>query len=184
MPLALLIMRGQCSMVDLAQSILLGTAALHLILLAAVLLVYARPALRVTGQSRDSLAKMALIATALHCFHTTEEFATGFYVEFPELLGLQPWPPLFFIGFNLMWIAVWCLSVAGLYLPARVVQVPLWFLALASAVNGLAHPLLALAQWAYFPGLWTSPLVGAAGIVLIRRMLVFGQSSGVSSQPM
>jgi hypothetical protein len=48
---------------------------------------------------------------------------------------------------------------------------PLWFLGIACALNGLAHPLLALRSGGYFPGLITSPLVGVAGVLLLWRTL-------------
>ncbi|MCP5090226.1 MAG: hypothetical protein GY949_04810, partial [Gammaproteobacteria bacterium] len=41
-----------------------------------------------------------------------------------------------------------------------------WFLAIAGMLNGVAHPLLAIAAGGYFPGLITSPFIGAAGVWL------------------
>jgi len=46
----------------------------------------------------------------------------------------------------------------------------IWFLAIASAVNGVAHPVLSLVSGGYFPGLWSSPLVGVAGVFLLRAL--------------
>ena len=48
---------------------------------------------------------------------------------------------------------------------------PAWFLAIASVANGIAHPALALATGSYFPGLWTSPLMAAGGVLLWRRLM-------------
>ncbi|PKM09420.1 MAG: hypothetical protein CVV17_00820 [Gammaproteobacteria bacterium HGW-Gammaproteobacteria-7] len=52
----------------------------------------------------------------------------------------------------------------------RVVLFPIWCLAIASVVNRVAHPLLSLAVEGYFPGRWSSPVVGVAGIALLRAL--------------
>jgi hypothetical protein len=36
--------------------------------------------------------------------------------------------------------------------------------------NGVAHPLLSVATGGYFPGLFTSPVVGGIGLVLLSRL--------------
>ncbi|MBI2569230.1 MAG: hypothetical protein HYV63_19595 [Candidatus Schekmanbacteria bacterium] len=38
-------------------------------------------------------------------------------------------------------------------------------------MNGIGHPLFAVASGGYFPGLITSPLIGVAGVVLWGRLL-------------
>ena len=45
-----------------------------------------------------------------------------------------------------------------------------WFLALAGLLNGVAHPAFAVGVGGYFPGLVTSPFIGAAGIWLWLRL--------------
>jgi hypothetical protein len=45
-----------------------------------------------------------------------------------------------------------------------------WFLAIAGMVNGIAHPLLAVAAGGYFPGLISSPVIGSAGVWLWVRL--------------
>jgi len=47
---------------------------------------------------------------------------------------------------------------------------PLWFLAAASVSNALLHPALAIATGGYFPGVLTSPVVGVAGLFLLRGL--------------
>ena len=42
-----------------------------------------------------------------------------------------------------------------------------WFLAIASALNGIAHPVLSMMGGGYFPGLLTSPLVGILGTLRV-----------------
>jgi hypothetical protein len=51
------------------------------------------------------------------------------------------------------------------------VAFPVWFLAIASAANGVVHPILSLIVAGYFPGLWTSPLAGLLGAALLRTLL-------------
>lgn len=118
-----------------------------------------------------AIASRALAhATGIQCMHFAEEWATGFYVAFPALFGLEPMPVPFFVGFNLAWIAAWIVSVPLL----RSAQMPAffaaWFLAIAGMLNGVAHPLMAVASGGYFPGLLTSPAIGLVGIQLWRRL--------------
>jgi hypothetical protein len=105
--------------------------------------------------------------------HFTEELIAGFHLRLPELLRLEPWPLEFFVGFNLLWIAVWVLSILALGKGIHLALFPIWFLAIASALNGIAHPALALIDGAYFPGLLTSPVSGIAGVLLLRRLTEF-----------
>jgi hypothetical protein len=37
-------------------------------------------------------------------------------------------------------------------------------------VKGILHPLLSLATRSYFPGVWTAPVVGVFGLLLLRRL--------------
>ena len=94
----------------------------------------------------------------------------GFHLRYPELLGLAPWPPSFFVTFNLVWIVVWGLSLLGLSRHVRAAYFPMWFLGIGSAVNGVAHPIFSMAVSGYFPGLLTSPLVGLLGVLLLREL--------------
>jgi hypothetical protein len=104
---------------------------------------------------------------ALHAAHFSEELIHGFHERFPDALGLAPWPVTFFVVFNAGWMAIWGLSLASLQAHPRWALFPLWFLAMGSAANGVAHPLLAAARGGYFPGLATSPFVGMAGVLLL-----------------
>jgi hypothetical protein len=111
-----------------------------------------------------------MVATLVQALHFAEEFTTGFQQRFPELLGLVPWPASFFVSFNLFWLAVWALSTRGLVARRRPAVAALWFLGIAGVVNGIAHPLLSVQVGAYFPGLFTSPFIGLAGWLLLRRL--------------
>mgnify|MGYP001811772706 CR=1 FL=1 len=75
-----------------------------------------------------------------------------------------------FLGFNLVWIAIWVASIPGLRSGSAGAFFAAWFLAIAGALNGIAHPLLAVAAGGYFPGLLSSPLIGAAGVWLWLRL--------------
>jgi hypothetical protein len=80
-------------------------------------------------------------------------------------------------------MAVWMLSLAVLERHPRVALFPLWFLAIGSAANGVAHPLLAAARGGYFPGLATSPLVGVAGVLLLASLARVTRPDAASPGP-
>lgn len=147
-------------------SILIGT--LGLTVAAAVSLCLA---VRSDGErSADNVGRWLLLGILAHGVHSLEEYLTGFYVRFPELLGLVAWPPLFFVSFNLSLIAVWIVCLSQLPTGRWFILFPIWFLALGSAINGLAHPVLAIVAGDYFPGLITSPVVGVVGVGLSRAL--------------
>jgi len=149
-------------------SILLGTSGLTFAALVALALTCARPNLATEYVPR--IRRIAALAVLLQLAHFGEEYLFQFYVRFPELLGLVPWSAGFFVAFNLAWFVVWCLAIASIARFPRGAAFPLWFLAIASAANGIIHPLLALAVGAYFPGLWSSPFVGILGAMLLSAM--------------
>jgi hypothetical protein len=74
------------------------------------------------------------------------------------------------VTFNCVWIAIWVLSAIGLHYNFRLSYFPIWLLAVAGIGNLIAHPLLAILNMGYFPGLFTSPLVGIIGVVLSVRL--------------
>ena len=166
------------------SSFLRGTIPLDVLLLVALYLTLSRasgssvrsrtpagePA---TAQLRRRLIAVSAIALATQGVHFAEEWATGFHLRFPALLGLAPWSIGLWAGFNLTWIAIWCLALVGLRLRWHSALFPIWFLGLGCAVNGVAHPLLALAAGGYFPGLWTSPLSGVVALFLLPSLARF-----------
>lgn len=143
-------------------------AVLGLVALVALSLTYRRSP---SGQSRFqriAASRALAIATAAQSAHFIEEWATGFHVRFPALFGQDPMPASIFVAFNLAWIAVWiaCIPlIRSAHKPALFVA---WFLALAGMLNGIAHPLMAVAAESFFPGLISSPVIGVAGIYLFR----------------
>ena len=148
-------------------SFLTGTIVLDLVLLGALYLTVTRGPVRADPVELRRLVGLFAIAIAIQGVHFAEEWAAEFHVRFPALLGLHPWSVELWAGFNLVWIAIWCLALPGLRLGWRPALVPVWFLALACGLNCIAHPLLALAAGGYFPGLWSSPICGFVGVPLL-----------------
>lgn len=151
-------------------SILLGTAGLWIVVVVALVLTLVRGAIHASGSRLRTTVRVATVATLAQGAHFVEELATGFHRRFPELLGLEPWPLGFFVVFNLSWLLIWGLSTWSLAARRWAPLFPLWFLALAAVVNLVAHPLLALRQGGYFPGLLSSPFLGVAGGLLLLHL--------------
>lgn len=126
---------------------------------------------------RERTARLFLIGLAAQCMHFMEEFVTRFQDRFPTLLGLSAWSQNFFVVFNLIWLSVWILSSIGLRRGYRLALFPVWFFAIGAIVNGIAHPMLAVVARGYFPGLVTSPIVGALGVMLWVRLQALTTSS-------
>jgi hypothetical protein len=152
------------------RSILTGTAGLGIAAIAAIALTVARERVSQDPVKRRTAVRAAVVAILAQSAHFAEELATGFHERFPAQLGLSPWSVRFFIVFNLTCLVVWALSCRGLAAGRPPAVAALWFLGLAALLNGVAHPLLAIRAEAYFPGLLTSPFVGLAGILLVRRL--------------
>ena len=162
---------------------LLGTAGLSALALAALVLTLVRtPADRLRAGTR-AVVRVASVAILVQAVHFGEELVTRFYQRFPATLGLESWPPGFFVAFNVAWLAIWILSAAALRTGHRAAFFPLWFLAVASMANGAAHPLLAVRAGGYFPGLLTSPVAGVAGLVLFQRLLAITEGAGKATIP-
>jgi hypothetical protein len=157
---------------DEVRSILLGTAGLSVAGVAALFLTLSRGGVAKGRTQIQATIRLAVVAVLLQSAHFAEEYATGFYHRFPELLGLTGWSLSFFVSFNLFWLAIWALSIWGLAARWRAALFPLWFLAIGCVANGIAHPLFSVRTAGYFPGLLTAPFVGIVGILLLRRLLL------------
>jgi hypothetical protein len=169
---------------DGVSSILLGTSGLTLVAAVSLVLTVRRGAVALEHVSR--IRQIAGLGVLFQSVHFAEEATYRFYIRFPELLGLSPWTRDFFAAFNLTWLAVWVVALAGIDKLPRVCVFPLWLLAIASAANGAIHPLLSLAVAGYFPGLWSSVFVGIVGVMLIRVLVAAtgarADAHGVSCQ--
>lgn len=154
-------------MVTSLSSFLTGTIGLVVILVISIGIVATRPGAR--HWQLGSVMPVLLIALACHVLHLLEETWTGFHILFPQMLGLAPWPLAMFITFNLVLLFTWLIGL-GRSTHHRVYAVLYVFFAIACVVNGFAHPIFSLISGSYFPGLYTSPLVGALGFLLLRRL--------------
>lgn len=154
-------------------SIVRGTAGLAVAAVAALWLAWSRPPRSGASVEADRVRRVAAVVIAMQTVHFVEEWHTGFHVRFPALLGLTPWSSAFFVAFNVGWLAIWLFSTAFLRAHPQLLSFPLWFLAIASVANGVVHPLASVMTDGYFPGLWSSPFVGALGVVLLRTLGAF-----------
>lgn len=148
---------------------LAGTFGLWIALAAAIAIAFVR---RDAPPDGRAVLRPACLALAIQLLHFGEEYATGFQRLFPLRLGLAPWSDAFFVAFNCAWLAIWALSILALKrrpIPLAAL-IALWFLGLAAVANGIGHPLLALANGGYFPGLVTAPFLGVAGFLLLRAL--------------
>lgn len=126
-----------------------GTVGLTALMLVALGLSVSRAAI-----ARSALSGVRRLAAAnllVQIGHLAEELLGDFADRFPRMLGLAPWGDGFFIAFNGVWIAAWVVAIGLLGRFPRVGIFPLWFLALASLLNAVAHPLLAVAAGGFFP---------------------------------
>ena len=133
-----------------------GAAGIWIALAAAAFLAVRRPLPTLSDRGRRQLIVVGLVACAVQAAHFGEELLSGFFTAFPQVLGLTPWSRRGFVAFNVAWLVVWVISLAAAAGGNRLAQWPLWFLALALVLNGIAHPVLALLARGYFPGLVTS----------------------------
>ena len=157
---------------DGLRSVLIGTAGLSAAALLAVCLTFARGGVKVSESQLRAAVRLVMVAVLAQAAHFAEELATGFHQRFPELLNLTPWGLPFFVGFNVFWLAVWGLSAWALAVRQPAALFPLWFLGVACLANGLAHPSFSLRAGGYFPGLITSPLLAAVGVLLLHRLFL------------
>jgi hypothetical protein len=145
--------------------LVLGLAAL-----AALHLASSRPSRPDLGAERRRAARVLAFAAAIQGLHFAEEGLTGFHEALGPLLGLPPMSPSFFVTFNVGWLGIWIASVPGLLSARRPAFFAAWFLAIAGMVNGVAHPLLAVAAGGYFPGVVSAPFIAIASIWLWRTL--------------
>ena len=153
-------------MLNLVPSIVaLGFAAL-----AAIVLVKRRVSPSGRLSERHAAARALGVAVAVQSVHFAEEAATGFHERLGAVFGLPGMQFSFFVAFNLMWLGIWVVSVPGVRSARAAAFFAAWFLAIAGMLNGVAHPLLAVAAGGYFPGLVSSPFIAVASVWLWLRL--------------
>lgn len=151
-------------------SVVPSVLVLGLVAIVAVQLAQRRSSPIEAAKERIAASTALGFAAAIQSVHFAEEWVTGFHVRFPALLGLEPMPISFFVPFNLVWIAIWIISIPFLRLGRRPAFFAAWFIAIAGVLNGVAHPMMAIASGGYFPGLITAPIIGLAGVILWKRL--------------
>ena len=165
------------------RSFLLGTIPLDVLMIVALRLTLTRGPGSSDPAARRRVSGFLAVAIVTQGVHFAEEWAADFNERFPALLGLHPWSIELWAGFNLVWMAIWCLSLLGLRRGWRPALFPVWFLALACLINCVAHPLLALAAGGYFPGLWSSPVCGLVGVPFYAALARFTGSGAPLPRP-
>lgn len=153
-----------------AMSLIPSIAVLGLAAIVALQLAVRRPSPIELTIERNAASRVLALVTAIQSGHFAEEWATDFHARFPALFGLEPMPMSFFVGFNLTWIAIWIASAVLIRSARKSAFFAAWFLAIAGMLNGVAHPLMAVASGGYFPGLISSPFIGLASILLWKRL--------------
>ena len=151
-------------------SVVPSVVVLGLVALFAAQLARQRSSPVEAADERTAASRMLGVATAIQAVHFAEEWATGFHVRFPALLGMDPMPLSFFVSFNVAWLAIWIASIPLVRQGRTPAFFATWFLAIAGMLNGVAHPAMAAISGGYFPGLITSPFIGLAGLMLWRRL--------------
>ncbi len=151
-------------------SIAPSVVVLGLVAIVAVRLTQWRSSPVEAAKERIAASTVLGFATAIQSAHFAEEWVTGFHARFPALLGLDPMPLSFFVPFNLAWIAIWIVAIPFLRLGRRPAFFAAWFIAIGGMLNGVAHPMMAIATGGYFPGLITSPIIGLVGVILWQRL--------------
>ena len=147
-----------------------SVVALGLAALAAVYLAGSRRSPVYKAAERLEASRALALAVGIQTVHFIEEAATGFHERLGAFFGLPGLPFDGFVAFNLAWLGIWIASIPGVRSARTVAFFAAWFLAIAGMVNGVAHPLLALASGSYFPGLASSPFIGIAGLWLWSRL--------------
>ena len=148
------------------MNLLPSIVALGLAALTALRLATTRKSPSEFVSERVTASHALAIAVGVQCIHFAEEAATGFHEKLGPLFGLPGMPFAGFLIFNLAWIAIWIAAVPGLRSARTAAFIAAWFLAIAGMINGIAHPLLAIAAAGYFPGLVSSPFIFGAGVLL------------------
>ena len=152
------------------SSVLPSVLVLGLAAVAALNLAWSRPSPESYVAARRAAARALALVLCLQGLHFVEEALTGFHVELGAVLGLPGMPLPFFLAFNLAWLGIWVASVWGVSRGWAPAFFAAWFLAIAGMFNGIAHPLLAVAAGGYFPGLASSPVIGAGSVWLFVRL--------------
>jgi hypothetical protein len=83
-----------------------------------------------TRKTHPLVGPVYLIAIAMLVLHAIEEYRGRLYETLPPRFGLAPFQPEQFIGFNLVWLAIFLTAAIGLFKSVRLSLLVVWFVAL------------------------------------------------------
>lgn len=152
------------------QGFLPSAIVLGVIAVIAIYLTISRGGIHAESTTIRQSARIAGLTIACQACHFIEEASTGLYRRLPEVFGYPPLTLEFFVTANVVCLVIWVLSTWGLARYSSIGLFPLWFLGLACELNLVIHPALSIVTGGYFPGLYTSPLVGIVGFFMLRRL--------------
>lgn len=147
-----------------------GLVFLIIVFLISIFLTYSSRTIITDREKINEFLKIFLTGIFIQLIHFMEELYTGFYKQFPPLLGLNEWTKSFFIIFNLSWIFIWITSCIGIFKRILISYILVWFLTISLILNGIAHPLFSIISKGYFPGLITSFIGGAWGLLMLSKL--------------
>lgn len=154
-----------------ADIMLPSILALGLVAIVSVRLAITRISNPSHETARISASTALGVMVLIQIVHFLEELATGFHKLFGPVFGQPPMPVSIFVIVNVALIGLWLYSIRGLRQGTILAFAASWFLGLAGVLNGVAHPLLALTQGGYFPGLYSSGIVFIAGGYLLSKLV-------------
>lgn len=104
-----------------------------------------------------------VLAEFLHGF---EDYVNGFYQAFP----LYSISPEFFVTLTLALLLLLAALIPSVAHGRRWALRLAKFWAIIEILNGAGHLMLSLLEWAYYPGMWTAPLLLLFGAALGRSL--------------
>lgn len=124
-----------------------------------------------TGAGRHRPHRMVgplyLVTIPMLILHGVEQSSGRLYDTLPRRFGLEPFQASQFVGFNLVWLAIFLLAAVGAFSGNRLSLLVVWFVALLGCIgNALFHGLIALQDGAHVPGVITALINLPLGVAL------------------
>ncbi len=117
-----------------------------------------------------AILPLYLGAVAWQLVHFVEEFATGFHLKLPPLVGQEPWSAERFLAFNMAHYALFLVSAIAFVKGIRPLTYFAAFFIVVMFVNGVGHPALSILVGGYFPGLWTGMGSLVWAVLIVTRL--------------
>ena len=126
--------------------------------------------IRILNREKTLILDYYIIAICLQILHFAEEYIFDFHVALPALFGSAPYPLNLWILFNLFAYSIFVLGIRVLYTgQSSLMILPVFFVIVGAILNPMAHILICLITFSYFPGLYTSLAYGVLAIVYYRK---------------